>query len=296
MILTLTPNPALDITYTVPGFRPHAEHRVTDVAQQAGGKGVNAARVLHALGRPVLALVPLGGATGAAVEDDLRHSGIPYARVPISGETRRTIAVADTTDTTLLNEPGPTLHPAEWAALRTRLTDLLPGAQALILAGSLPPGTPDDAYADLIRLAHAHAVPVVLDTSGPALTAALPSRPTAVKPNAAELRAATGLSDPAQAAARLRTAGAQSVVASLGPDGLLATTPTGTWRAHPPLTLSGNPAGAGDSVVAALAAGLADATPWPDLLANAAALSAATVLTPHAGTFDPTAYHHFTTP
>ncbi|MFG2883466.1 1-phosphofructokinase family hexose kinase [Streptomyces sp. NPDC048297] len=293
MIVTVTPNPALDITYTVPGFRPHTTHRVAETAAQAGGKGINVARVLHALGRRTIAVLPLGGATGTAVEADLVRSGIPHLRVPIDGETRRTVAVSDTADTTMLNEAGPEVGAAEWAALRGRVRDLLPRTRVLVVSGSLPRGLPEDTCADLVRLARDHGVPVILDADGPVLRAGLSARPTVVKPNAAELLAVTGIEDPAEAATALLAAGAETVVASLGPDGLLAATPDGRFRARPPERVVGNTAGAGDAVVAALAAGLADGAAWSDMLGDAVALSAATVLAPRAGVFDPGAYRRF---
>ncbi len=294
MILTLTPNPALDITYTLPSFRPHTSHRVTDTVEQAGGKGVNVSRVLHALGRPTTAVLPLGGRTGAAVQDDLRQCEIPHRVLTITGETRRTVAVADPVDTTMLNEAGPELTGQQWAALCAQVDELLPTAKVLVVSGSLPRGLPEDACADLVRLAHTHRVPVVLDADGPVLTAGLAARPTVVKPNAAELATATGVHDPATAATLLRDAGAETVFASLGPHGLLAVTPEGSWHARPPERVTGNTAGAGDAVVAAIAAGLADGTAWPAIVADALALSAATVLAPRAGAFDREAYRRFT--
>ncbi|GAA2803486.1 1-phosphofructokinase family hexose kinase [Kitasatospora paracochleata] len=293
MILIVTPNPALDLTYTVPTFRKHRSNRVAEVAAQAGGKGVNVARVLTALGRENRCVLPLGGPTGAAVEADLQAAGLTHTPVRIAGETRRTVAVVDTSDATMLNEPGPKLAPEEWAALLAEVDRQLPAAGVLVLSGSLPRGLPADAYADLVTLAHRHAVPCVLDADGPALTAALAAGPTVVKPNAAELTAATGIADVPAAATALLARGAGAVLASLGPDGLLAVDRDGAWRCTPPAAVTGNPTGAGDSVVAALAAGLAGHAGWPAILPDAVALSAATVLAPRAGEFDLAAYRHF---
>ncbi|MFJ1751705.1 1-phosphofructokinase family hexose kinase [Kitasatospora sp. NPDC088134] len=290
MILTVTPNPALDVTYTVPGFRPHSSNRVAGVAAQAGGKGVNVARVLTALGRPARCVLPLGGPTGAAVRAELAAAGLDHAVVPIAADTRRTVTVVDAEDATALNEPGPELSAAEWDALLAATTRQLPGARVLVLSGSLPPGAPGDGYAELVALGREFGLPVVLDADGPALLAALPARPTAIKPNAAELTAATGLPDPLDAARLLLRRGAESVLASLGPDGLLAVDQQGAWRCAPPAAVTGNPTGAGDSAVAALAAGLGGNAGWPAILPDAVALSAATVLHPRAGHFDPTAY------
>ncbi len=292
MILTVTPNPALDVTYTVPGFRPHTSHRVIETAAQAGGKGVNVARVLTALGRPARCVLPLGGPTGDAVRADLVAAGLDHAEVPIGGDTRRTVTIADGTDATALNEPGPTLTPAEWDALLGETARHLPQAAVLVLSGSLPPGAPADGYGQLVALGRQFDLPVILDADGPALLAALPARPTAIKPNAAELTAATGLPDPRGAARVLLRRGAESVLASLGPAGLLAVDAHGTWRCAPPAPVPGNPTGAGDATVAALAAGLSGNAGWPAILPDAVALSAATVHHPRAGHFHTPTYHH----
>jgi len=125
-----------------------------------------------------------------------------------------------------------------------------------------------------------------LDTSGEALIAGLAGKPSVVKPNADELREVTGLRDPVAAANELRKAGAAAVVVSLGPEGLLAVTGSGTWHAAPSTVLTGNTTGAGDAVVAALALGMSRAEPWPDILRRAVALSGAAVLGPLAGDVD----------
>ncbi|MDO3705130.1 1-phosphofructokinase family hexose kinase [Micromonospora sp. C28SCA-DRY-2] len=293
MIVTVTLNPALDITHTVASLVPHRSHRVSDVAAQAGGKGVNVARVLHTLGLPTVAVAFRGGLTGAAVAADLDRHGIAHRLVDTAGESRRTFTVVDrgSGDATVFNEAGPAVSDAEWRALRGQVRRLLAGASVLVLSGSLPPGLPDTAYAELAGAAARAGVPVILDAAGPPLRAGLAAGPDVIKPNATELAEATGLPDPLAAAEALRAAGARAVVASLGPAGLLAVTPDGTFRAEPPAPLAGNPTGAGDSVVAAIAAGIHTGTPWPHRLAEAVALSAATVRAPRAGQFDADTYH-----
>ncbi|KMS81150.1 sugar kinase [Streptomyces leeuwenhoekii] len=293
MILTVTLNTALDITYRVPALRPHASHRVSEVTERPGGKGLNVARVLSALGHEVTVTGFAGGATGREVRRRLTAApGIVDALLPVSGATRRTIAVVDehTGDTTQLNEPGPAVTPAEWHAFQEAYRELLAGARAVALCGSLPPGVPVGAYAGLIRTARAAGVPVLLDTSGEPLRRGVAARPDLIKPNAEELAELTGSHEPLRAAQDARRRGARSVVASLGPGGLLATTPEGRWRATPPARVRGNPTGAGDSAVAGLLSGLVERLPWPDRLARATALSAATVLAPAAGEFDRAAY------
>src|SRR6266511_2039055 len=133
----------------------------------------------------------------------------------------------------------------------------------------------------------------LVDAEGDALHAALVAAPDVVKPNAAELRATTGHDDPALGAEALLRAGARAVVVSLGPDGLLAVTDAESWQAIPPEVVLGNPTGAGDATMAALAAGLAGGHPWSETLREAVAVAAAAVLLPVAGGFDPTAYRRF---
>ncbi|GAB3964994.1 1-phosphofructokinase family hexose kinase [Actinoallomurus acanthiterrae] len=322
MIVTVTPNLALDVTYELPELRPGETHRVENVHARAGGKGVNVARVLHALGHDVLVVGPAGGPTGAALRADLDAAGLAHDLVPIAGETRRTVTVVAGGDATLLNEPGPTITPEEWAALEARIPD----ADVVVISGSLPPGVPADAVARLAR----RDARVIVDTSGEPLRHAAPYA-WAVKPNAVELAELTGTADPVAGARSLvagtgdpsllaeltgtdrpgtgdpsllaeltrtdrpvtggRSLGAPAVVVSLGAEGLLAVVGDDVYRVAPPQVVTGNPTGAGDSVVAALAAGIG--SPWPDLLKDAAALSAAAVLAPVAGAYDPAAYEGF---
>jgi tagatose 6-phosphate kinase len=293
VILTVTLNTALDITHRVPALRPHASHRVTEVIERPGGKGVNVARVLVALGHEVTVTGFAGGATGRVLRDRLAGTpGLVDALVEVTGATRRTVAVVEdrTGQVTCFNEPGPLIAPDEWAAFQERYEHLLGSAAAVALCGSLPPGVPVNAYAGLVRSARAADVPVLLDTGGEPLRRAVAARPDVIKPNADELAELTGSHEPVRAAQDARRRGARAVVASLGPEGLLATTSEGRWRATPPAPLAGNPTGAGDSVVAGLLSGLADHLPWPDRLVRATALSAATVAAPAAGEFDRRTY------
>jgi tagatose 6-phosphate kinase len=284
MILTVTANPALDVTYRVATLVPHGTHRVSAVAERAGGKGLNVARVLHALGEPVLATGLLGGATGARV-GELLAGGPPASFVPIAGETRRTVAVADDGDATGFWEPGPAVSAGEWAAFVSHFRSLAEAADVVVLSGSLPPGAPVDGYATLITLAGS--TPAIVDTSGASLRHALAAGPDIVKPNAAELAALLApAGSPVRDAQAARRLGAEAVVVSHGPGGLVAATASGCWRSRPPYAVAGNPTGAGDACVAALARGLAAGTPWPDRLRDAVALSAAAVAAPVAGDVD----------
>lgn len=294
MILTVTLNTALDLTYRVPRLDVHGSHQVRGVVQRPGGKGLNVARVLAALGRRTVVTGFAGGLTGSELRELLAlEEGVTDELVPTAGSTRRTVGVVDESGggSTQFNEPGPHISPEEWSGFRQVYARLLRegpdgGAEAVALCGSLPPGVPVGAYAQLTKEAHDAGVPVVLDTSGEPLRRGLAARPDLVKPNAGELAGVTGTTEPLRAARAAQRRGARSVAASLGPEGMLLVTPDGTWQAGPPRSLPGNPTGAGDSAVAGLLSGLVESAPWPEMLARAVALSAATVRAPTAGEFD----------
>ena len=278
MIVTVTANPALDVTYRVGALEPGAVIRPAEVRKRAGGKGVNVARVLHALGHPVLALGPVGGTDAELIREDLAAAGIPHRLTAIAGVTRRTTALVAPGEVTLVNEPGPRLSEVEWNGLAEEVARQLDHASALVCSGSLPPGVPADGYARLIGLARKAGVPVVLDTSGDALREGLKAGPDVVKPNADELRELAD--DPRE----LRARGAGAVLVSQGAEGMLAVTERGTWLARPSRALDGNTTGAGDAAVAGIALNLHQ--DWPAVLRHAVALSAAAVLGPLAGDVD----------
>ncbi|MGH3322648.1 MAG: 1-phosphofructokinase family hexose kinase [Streptosporangiaceae bacterium] len=288
MILTLTPNPALDVTYHVNALEPGATHRVRAVHRRAGGKGLNVSRVLHEQGAVTRVLAPCGGASGGELRADLDAAGIAHALLPVATPTRSTVAVvADGDEATLFNEPGQPLADPDWERLGALVADHLAHASVLVCSGRLPPGTDPGHLGSLVRAAHAAGAPVLVDTSGPALQVAAEAGADVLKPNADELRDATGQDDPRRGAEQLRELGAGAVVGSLGPSGLLAVTGRGTWHAGPPREIHGNPTGAGDAAVGALALGMARGDSWPERLRVAAAWSAAAVAAPIAGSLDP---------
>lgn len=184
MILTVTLNAALDITYRVPRLHPHATNRVTEVSERPGGKGLNVARVLAALGHRTVATGFAGGGTGTALRALLAETEVTDALVPVGGTTRRTVAVVDAAggDTTQLNEPGPTVSPAEWDTFLGTYRELLADARAVALCGSLPPGVPVDVYARLTRAAHALASRSSSTPAANRCAAAWPPAPTSPSP------------------------------------------------------------------------------------------------------------------
>ncbi|MGH3425410.1 MAG: 1-phosphofructokinase family hexose kinase, partial [Nocardioidaceae bacterium] len=186
MILTVTLNACLDVTYGLPRLRLGETCRVRTHTERAGGKGVNVARVLRGLGRDVTATGLVGTGSGFAAE--LGMAGIADAMVVVDGSARRTVTLAEEDGrTTVLAERGPSVPDARWRALLETYDGLLDAAELVVLSGSVPPGLPDDAYAVLIRRAKERGRATVLDTSGDWLRGAAPAGPDLLTPNRAEL-------------------------------------------------------------------------------------------------------------
>lgn len=286
MILTVTPNPALDLTWRVARLTPGEVHRADAGALRAGGKGLNVARIAHAQGVPVLAVTTAGGRSGLELAAELGASGVPHRLVPVEGATRQSVALVDEHHggTTVVNERGVNPSDAEWAALVGEVVDALPGARVLVVSGSLPPGAPEPFLPLLIGMARDAGVPAVVDTSGPALLRAAGAGAAVVKPNASELADATGIADPVEGARALVGRGVGLVLLSLGADGMLAVTASEVRHARLDAPLAGNPTGAGDAAVAACAVLYADGIRDPEtVLRRATAWSAAAVPMPLAG-------------
>jgi tagatose 6-phosphate kinase len=291
VILAVCLNLALDLTYRVASLRIGATNRVADVFERAGGKAVNAARVLDALGHDVVVMGFAGGRVGDAVVAELDAAGLAHELVPIAGQTRRTLIVLEDGggEPTGISEPGPCVSEDEWEAFVDAFRSRARDASAVVLSGTLPPGLPAGAYATLIS--EAGDVAALLDTAGEPLRLGAAAGPAIVKVNRAEIAGAAD--DVIAAAQRVCAAGAGAVVVTLGEQGLVAVTEEGVLRAAAPETVAGNPIGAGDAASAALVAGMVAGTPWHERLADAAALSAACVHAPVAGSFDAAAYARY---
>lgn len=322
MIVTVTPNPALDLTWRVERTVIGGVHRADAGRSRAGGKGLNVARIAHEQGARVLAAATCGGATGAEFAAELDAAGVPHVLVPVAAATRRSIAIVDASlgDTTIVNEYGVAPAGAERTALKDAVAAALRDAPArdrgdvLVISGSLPPGSPDELLPSLIGVGRAAGATVVVDTSGPALLAAAGAGASVLKPNRHELREATGLDEPVGGAAELLRRGAELVLLSLGAEGMLAVSAAPGGFAAPSATssaaaggrrgvaggtgaadasilharldapLAGNPTGAGDAAVAACAVLLDGGIRDPaQILRRATAWSAAAVLMPLAG-------------
>lgn len=287
MIVTLTANPSLDRTVALPGPLARGEvQRAVSVRQESGGKGVNVSRALVASGLDSLAVLP--GADGDPVLAGLREQGVPFVSLPIDEPLRTNVALTEPGGvTTKVNEPGPILAADQQEALIKLLLESSRGADWVVLAGSLPPGFPDNFYAMVarrIREAGNGTAPLIaVDSSGAPLAASLTDagtsddgtgsgattpgsgKPDLLKPNAeelAELAAAAGFApatgdeleaDPAAAAAAAAAvvrSGVGAVLATLGSKGAVLVTADGAWLAtHPPVAAVST-VGAGDSALA----------------------------------------------
>lgn len=262
-IITVTLNPCLDRTVTVGEFRPYGLNRVLRSRTDPGGKGINVARVLRSFGAEVTATGFVAGGTGRALAESLRKARIDTDFLEIPGETRVNLKVFDerTQKTTEINEPGCAISPENREAFVREFGSLLPRAAVTVLCGSLPPGVPADIYAHLISLAKRAGVRSILDADGEALRRGLEQKPYAIKPNIRELEELTGrklptVRDICQAARALIRGGIGVVVVSMGPDGTVAVDAREAYRADAWDIEVKGATGAGDSMVAALAAGL----------------------------------------
>ena len=285
-LITLTLNPALDLATTTDHVAPTHKLRCGPAQRFAGGGGINVARVLHRLGADVCAWALAGGAAGAQVQQLLADEGVPTRLQRIAGDTRENFSVVETTTSQEFRFvlPGPTLQPAEWQACLDALATHTPPPRWLIASGSLPPGTPDDFYAQLARVASGRGVRVAVDTSGPPLAAALQAGVALVKPSLRELRDVMQkplehAADWCTAAQSLVHSGAADIVAlSVGEQGAVLATHEGVWQA-PALNVPATTGttGAGDCFLATLVWALdrgdapAEALRW-GVAAGAAAL------------------------
>ncbi|HZA59429.1 MAG TPA: 1-phosphofructokinase family hexose kinase [Solirubrobacterales bacterium] len=194
MILTVTLNAAIDRTVAVPSFRQGHRHRAVEASTVAGGKGVNVARTLKLLGRPVIATGLAGGPTGARLMERLAEESILTDFTWIAGESRTNLAVIDPTsgEQTEINERGPDVAPEELERFLEKLLYLARGARVCVVAGSLPPSVPASFAARIIADLKELGVETILDTEGEPLTAGLRAEPAAVTPNTTEAEGAVG--------------------------------------------------------------------------------------------------------
>jgi len=290
-IATLTLNPALDLQTAVDVVEPENKLRCDAPRQDAGGGGVNVARVIRRLGGRAPCLLPLGGPAGQALQSRLAAEGLEALVVPIAGETRQSFTVLDRSRQAEFRFvlPGPRLSAREVSALEQALERLDPRPGVLVLSGSLPPGFPPARLSRLAARLRRRGVRLALDASGEGLKAGLEAGVWMVKPNRKELGDCLGRELPDRdaqlAAARgLVAAGrAQWVALSLGQDGALLVG-KGFAAYSPALPITPvSTVGAGDSFLAGLSWELSRGAAPEAALATAVAAASATLLSPGSG-------------
>jgi 6-phosphofructokinase 2 len=295
-IVTLTANPAIDVCTAAEEIVPIRKLRCTAARRDAGGGGINVARVVRRLGSEVAAVYPAGGSTGALLESLVGREGVRSVAIPIAQETREDFTVLErkSGDQYRFVLPGSPLAEPEWQACLDALKAMDELPPFVVGSGSLPPGTPDDFYARAARIAKAGGASMVVDTSGQALAAALKEGVYLVKPNLRELQELThaplsGQAERISACRGLIATGSAEVVAlTLGAHGALLVTRDAAHLARSPQIEPVSAVGAGDSFVGgmvwrlAAGGGIADAFRYGVAAGCAAVLNPGTELC-HAG-------------
>jgi 1-phosphofructokinase/tagatose 6-phosphate kinase len=297
MIVTVTLNAAIDRTLTVPNFQRGQRHRASEGMTLAGGKGINIARALKALGVPAVASGLAGGQTGTRIVEGLTNEAILNDFVRIDDESRTSTAVVDPTGNTYteINEWGPQVEPEELEFLREKLVYLTRSAEAVVFAGSLPRGVKDEFYAEAIREASRRGVVSVLDTEGEPLRAGVHAEPVLVSPNQREAEAFVGqeFNDEDDFMVGL------DAIAEHGARNVLISHEAGCYalvreererrrfRVDAPRVEPVSVVGAGDVLLAAFLAAWLEERPTEEALQRAVAAGTASTLTVGAGRFDP---------
>ncbi len=290
-------NPAIDKIAAVEAVQPGRIHRPEMLAVVPGGKALNAVRAARHLGLPADVVAVVGGHAGAWLAAELDARGIHHWLVWVEGETRTCLSVLDrqTGDLTEFYEAGIALAEDRWPSVETALSKALDeeaDATVVLLAGSLPPGAPLEAYRRLAQAGRDAGARVVVDIGGPALEVALDARPWLVKINAAEALETTGIATGDQAgvlaaAQALRGRGADAVLITMGIAGALLLTSDGEWVAGPPPERGAYSVGSGDALLGGLVVALARGADLPEAVRFGSAAAAANALVPGQGELDP---------
>ncbi|MCS7259808.1 MAG: 1-phosphofructokinase [Anaerolineae bacterium] len=292
-ITTVTLNPVLDKAFSVPRLEPGTVHRLRPMREDLGGKGINVSRTLRMLGIPSRIVAFFGGRTGQYMEQQLRAAGYEVISIAVEGETRQNITLLDEArdQYTKFNEPGPRVGEDSIAALQACIRQSVQLGDIWAFCGSLPPGAPDDLYAQCIAWVQASGGRAFLDTSGAALRAGLEARPFAVKPNSEEASellalALSGDAEHAAAARQLQQHGIALVAISRGARGIVLAMQDQVWMAIPPPVHARSPVGAGDAALAGLIWAVCDACEPAEVAARAVACGTAAAMQEGTGVGD----------
>ncbi len=282
-VLTVTLNPALDLTVQLPALRLGEVNRSESLQVHAAGKGLNVAQVLADLGHQLTVTGFLGEGNPQAFEQLFVTRGFADEFVRVPGDTRSNIKLAEADgQVTDINGQGLMVSEAHCAELLTRLERLAPAHDLVVVAGSLPRGIDSQWFVQLLQTLKRLGVRVALDTSGAALRDGLTATPWLIKPNEEELAEARGveLAEPAALTAearRLQAEGIEHVVISQGANGVSWFSPGATLHANPPKVQVVSTVGAGDSLLAGVLHGLLEGWPAERTLTHATAIAAQAV-------------------
>ncbi len=282
--MTVTLNPAVDEAIAIDELTLGAVNRCRFDSLDAGGKGLNASRVMHRLGKKTIALGFVGGVTGAMIRARLDDEDVLHAFDDVEEMTRLNIMLFENTSgrRSRFYLPGARVEQARLADLLVHL-EQAPRGGVVVLGGSLPPGLGENTYEDIVEWLRARGIRSIVDTSGAALAGALRAKPALIKPSVEEARDALGCAienddDALRAAHELRRRGAEHVVISQGADGAVGVGPSGAWKAVPPPVVARSTVGSGDSMVAGLAIALDEEADFTEGLRLGTAAGAATAM------------------
>lgn len=290
MFVTVTPNAAIDRTRRVASLEAGAAAPALAERAQAGGKGVNVARILRALGEPVLAVVVVGGRAGAWLCDELRASGLEVLAIEAPGESRTCLELVEAETGRVCQVHGAGVQASEAVAERllAATRESLAGARWLALCGSLPPGLPSGTAGRLVEAARRAGVRSALDSRGPGLRDAWSRDPDLVRVNREEAAEALGLAPEALPPPPYPALGRPGLgVVSDGPRPFQAWAGTARFQVEPPRVRARNPVGCGDAMLAGLLARLGAEDPFEAALRFGTALGAADAESGTAGRPDP---------
>ncbi len=285
-IVTVTPNPAVDLSTSVERIIPVAKLRGTSQRRDAGGGGINVARVIKRLGGDVRALYPVGGITGELLRSLVDREGVASCTFPIAEETREDFFVSEVASGQPYRFilPGPRLSEREWQECLKQLAAIEPSPRFVVASGSLPEGVPDDFYARIASHTRQRGARMILDTSGQALITAVAEGVDLIKPNLREMRELAGhepqdAREWEEAARALVDRGKVSVVAlTMGHLGAVLVTRDRVLRAEPIAVKPVSAVGAGDSFLGALIWRLSAGHDIEDAFRQAVAAGAAALL------------------
>lgn len=285
-ILTVTLNPALDQTVTIPRFYEGKTYASTGQVPAAGGKGVNVSRALHNLKLKTCALGLLGGITGETFRRLLVRERITHDFVSVEGETRTNLTIVDpqSRSRTRILEPGPKVSMAEIRRFKKVYKAWLKRSCFVVVSGRNACGAPDALYADLIYLAKRENVPSILDTSGLSLKAGLKAKPFMVKLNVEEAQEILGvrldtLPRLKKAVGQFHRLGVGMVVISMNRDGALGSDSREMWYGRPPKIRVKNDVGCGDALMGGFLYAYLRRRPFREVIRCAVAAGTANALT-----------------